>query len=165
MKEFTIDTRIRSYAWDELSAADKQLLEVAKRKTQDSYSPYSHFCVGAAALLADGTIVGGCNQENAAYSSGLCAERTVLFACGAQHPAQPVLTLAIAAYTDGHFTEDPVSPCGACRQVMLETESRYKQPMRVLLFGANHVYEFCSAESLLPFSFISEDLKGGVRER
>ena len=165
MKEFTIDTRIRSYSWDELPVADKQLLEVAKRKTQDSYSPYSHFCVGAAALLADGTIVEGCNKENAAYPSGLCAERTVLFAAGAQHPHQPVLALAIAAFTNGHFTEDPVSPCGACRQVMLETEHRYKQPMRVLLFGANHVYEFSSAESLLPFSFISDDLKGGVRER
>ena len=165
MKEFTIDTRIRSYSWSELSDADKQLLEVAKRKTQDSYSPYSHFCVGAAALLADGTVIGGCNQETAAYPSGLCAERTVLFAAGAQYPEQPVMALAIAAFTDGHFTEDPVSPCGACRQVMLETEHRYKQPMRVLLFGANHVYEFSSAESLLPFSFISDDLKGGVRER
>lgn len=165
MTEFTIDTRIRSYAWEELSEQDRRLLEVAKQKTQDSYSPYSHFCVGAAALLADGTIVGGCNQENAAYPSGLCAERTVLFAAGAQYPKQPVLTLAIAAFTDGHFTHDPVSPCGACRQVMLETENRYKQPMRVLLFGANRVYEFSSAESLLPFSFISDDLKGGVRER
>lgn len=165
MKQFTIDTQIRSYAWDELSAEDQQLLEVAKRKTQDSYSPYSHFCVGAAARLADGTIIGGCNQENAAYPSGLCAERTVLFAAGAQYPKLPVTALAIAAYTDGHFTEDPVSPCGACRQVMLETESRYRQPMRVLLFGANTVYEFNSAESLLPFSFISDDLKGGVRER
>ena len=116
-------------------------------------------------MLADGKVVGGCNQENAAYPSGLCAERTALFAAGAQYPDVPVKALAIAAYTDGHFTEDPVSPCGACRQVMLETEHRYKQPMRVLLFGANHVYEFDSAESLLPFSFISEDLKGGVRAR
>ena len=165
MKEFTIDTRIRSYSWEELSEADRRLLDVAKRKTQDSYSPYSHFCVGAAALLADGTIVGGCNQENAAYPSGLCAERTVLFAAGAQYPDQQVKVLAIAACTDGHFTQDPVSPCRACRQVMLETENRYKQPMRVLLFGANHVYELASAESLLPFSFISDDLKGGVRER
>ncbi|MBR0310277.1 MAG: cytidine deaminase [Paludibacteraceae bacterium] len=165
MNEFTIDTPIRSYSWDELSESDKHLVEVAKRNTQNSYSPYSHFCVGAAALLSDGTIVSGCNQENAAYPSGLCAERTVLFAAGAQHPDQPVEVLAIAAYTDGHYTEDPVSPCGACRQVMLETENRYKHPMRVLLFGANHVYEFRSAESLLPFSFISDDLKGGVRAR
>lgn len=165
MKEFTIDTRIRSYAWEELSESDRLLVEEAKRKTQDSYSPYSHFCVGAAARLSDGTVVGGCNQENAAYPSGLCAERTVLFAAGAMYPHQAVDTLAIAAYTDGHFTEDPVSPCGACRQVMLETENRYGKPMRVLLYGANHVYEFSSAESLLPFSFISEDLKGGVRAR
>ena len=165
MKEFTIDTRIRSFAWEELSETDRRLVEEAKRKTQDSYSPYSHFCVGAAALLSDGTILGGCNQENAAYPSGLCAERTVLFAAGAMYPDLAVETLAIAAYTDGHFTEDPVSPCGACRQVMLETEHRYHKPMRVLLYGANHVYEFSSAESLLPFSFISEDLKGGVRTR
>ena len=165
MKEVELKSVIKECQMDELSAEEQHLIELAIEATGRSYAPYSHFCVGAAALLADGTVIGGCNQENAAYPSGLCAERTVLFAAGAQYPEQPVMALAIAAFTDGHFTEDPVSPCGACRQVMLETEHRYKQPMRVLLFGANHVYEFSSAESLLPFSFISDDLKGGVRER
>ena len=160
MKEFTIDTRIRSYAWDELSEADKQLLEVAKRKTQDSYSPYSHFCVGAAALLEDGTIIGGCNQENAAYPSGLCAERSALFAAGAQHPDQPVVELAIACYTDGHFTKEPGSPCGACRQVMIETEHRYGGKMKVLLYGAEETFVFDSAADLLPLIFVSENLNG-----
>lgn len=165
MKLFSISTTVRSLHPDELSAADRELVEVAKRKTQDAYSPYSHFCVGAAALLADGRVIEGCNQENAAYPSGLCAERTALFAAGALHPNTPVVALAIAAFTDGHFTEDPVSPCGACRQVMLETESRYRRKIRVLLYGTNAVYEFDSAESMLPFSFISDDLRGGVRER
>jgi cytidine deaminase len=160
MKEFTIDTRIRSYAWSELSESDRHLLEVAKRNTQRSYSPYSHFCVGAAALLADCTIVGGCNQENAAYPSGLCAERTALFAAGAQYPDQPVLRLAIACYTGGHFTKLPGSPCGGCRQVMVETEHRYGGKMEVLLYGEEETYVFESAADLLPLTFVKENLLG-----
>ena len=160
MRDFSISTTVRVYTIDELNEIDCQLVEKAKQMTERSYSPYSKFRVGAAALLKDGSIVVGSNQENAAYPSGLCAERTALFACGAQHPDQAVTTIAIAAWTDGHFVEDPVSPCGACRQVMLETEHRYHHPIRVLLYGQKAVFEFESAESLLPFSFLAEDLKG-----
>ena len=162
-KKLIITYQMSQYS--ELDADDRELVDKAMKMTEASYAPYSNFHVGAAVRLENGVIVGGCNQENAAYPSGLCAERSALFAAGAQYPEQPVLKLAIACYTDGHFTAEPGAPCGACRQVMLETENRYKQPMRVLLFGANRVYEFSSAESLLPFSFISDDLKGGVRER
>ena len=160
MKEFNLTTKMRSYQWDELSEEQQEVLRVAKSQTDHSYCPYSHFHVGAAAKLANGTIVPGCNQENAAYPSGLCAERSALFAAGAQFPDQPVKMLAIACYTGGHFTKEPGSPCGACRQVMLETEHRYGGKMEVLLYGEDAIYVFDSAADLLPLTFVSENLKG-----
>ena len=110
--------------------------------------------------MANGEIIRGANQENAAYPSGLCAERVALFAAGAQHPEQPVKKLAIACYTDGHFTKEPGSPCGACRQVMVETEHRYGGKMEVLLYGEDEIFVFESAQDLLPLIFVSENLKG-----
>ena len=133
----------------------------APRRIQECYNcPYSGFHVGAAAKLANGIIVRGANQENAAYPSGLCAERTALFAAGAQYPDQPVTHLAIACFTDGHFTKEPGAPCGACRQVMLETEHRYPGKMEVLLYGEDATYVFESAADLLPLIFVKENLKG-----
>ncbi|MBQ0136960.1 MAG: cytidine deaminase [Bacteroidales bacterium] len=160
MKKLCIKTSLASYSMEELSESDRALILEAKEMTKKSYSPYSHFQVGAAALLADGTIVKGSNQENAAYPSGLCAERTTLFAANANHPDQPVKALAIACFTAGHFTEEPGAPCGSCRQVMLETEHRFGQPMRVLLYGEKAVYVFDKAEDLLPYGFFAEDLEG-----
>ena len=160
MKEFQITTKMRSCQWDELSDEQRLVVEVAKAQTARSYCPYSGFHVGAAALLANGEIMLGCNQENAAYPSGLCAERVALFAAGAQYPEQPVKMLAIACFTDGHFTAEPGAPCGACRQVMLETEHRYGNKMQVLLYGENGTNVIDSAEDLLPLIFVSENLKG-----
>ena len=160
MKEYKISTRMRSYQWDELSESQRALVTVAKEQTERSYCPYSHFHVGAAALLSNGVIIRGANQENAAYPSGLCAERSALFAAGAQYPDQPVEKLAIACFTDGHFTKEPGAPCGACRQVMLETEHRYGGKMEVILFGENETLVFDSAADLLPLIFVSENLKG-----
>lgn len=151
---------MRSYQWDELSAEQQALIQVAKEQTNHSYCPYSHFHVGAAALLGNGEIIRGCNQENAAYPSGLCAERSALFAAGAQYPDQPVVRLAIACFTGGHFTKEPGSPCGACRQVMTETEHRYGGKMEVLLYGENETFVFSSAADLLPLVFVKESLKG-----
>ena len=128
----------------------RELVEKAKAMTQNAYCPYSHFHVGAAARLADGQIVAGSNQENAAYPSGLCAERTTLFAANANNPNTPVEALAIACYTQGHYTKDAASPCGACRQVMLETEHRFGKPMQVILYGEDMCYVFDSAADLLP---------------
>lgn len=137
MKQLDIHTTIKIYSPDELSAEEQQLVEAAKKATTRSYAPYSHFHVGAAALLANGEIISGTNQENAAYPSGICAERTTLFYANSQHPQQAVKALAIAARTsEGHWTEIPISPCGACRQVMTETENRYEKPMKVLLCSA-----------------------------
>ena len=160
MKEFNLTTKMRSYQWNELTAEQRELVAIAKEQTSNSYCPYSGFHVGAAAKLENGTIVRGANQENAAYPSGLCAERTALFAAGAQFPEQPVTHLAIACYTDGHFTKEPGSPCGACRQVMVETEHRYGGKMEVLLYGEAGTWVFESAADLLPLIFVSENLKG-----
>ena len=143
-----------------LTEEQRKVLTIAKEQIKHSYCPYSHFHVGAAAQLANGEVVRGCNQENAAYPSGLCAERTALFAAGAQYPEEPVKRLAIACYTGGHFTKEPGSPCGACRQVMLETEHRYSGKMEVLLYGEESIYVFESAADLLPLTFVSENLKG-----
>ena len=131
---------------------------VAIKATGQSYAPYSKFHVGAAALLEDGTIVTGSNQENAAYPSGLCAERVALFHAGHQYPDMPVVALAIAAATNGRQVES-ISPCGACRQVLLEAEQRYGKPMKVLLCGTKEVVVAESAESLLPLCFGAKDLK------
>ena len=160
MKQLDIHTTIKIYSPDELSAEEQQLVEAAKEATTRSYAPYSHFHVGAAALLANGEIISGTNQENAAYPSGICAERTTLFYANSQHPQQAVKALAIAARTsEGHWTETPISPCGACRQVMTETENRFGKPMKVLLCSAQEVIVIESAKDLLPVSFGSEDLK------
>ena len=153
-------TKMKSYQWDELNDEQREVVAVAKEQTQNSYCPYSGFHVGAAAKLANGVIMRGANQENAAYPSGLCAERTAVFAAGAQYPEEAVTKLAIACYTDGHFTKEPGSPCGACRQVMLETEHRYDGKMEVLLYGEDEIFVFESAADLLPLIFVKENLKG-----
>ena len=159
MKDLTITSIIKVYTFDELNKAEQDLMTSAMEATTRSYAPYSKFSVGAAALLANGIVVTGTNQENAAYPSGLCAERTTLFYANSQYPDQPVLTLAIAARTEKDFIDLPIPPCGACRQVILETEKRYKQPIRILLYGKKEIYEVKSIGDLLPLSFDASDMK------
>lgn len=160
MKQLTLQTNVTVCQLEELSPVLRELVETAKAKTQDAYCPYSHYHVGAAALLSDGQVITGSNQENAAYPSGLCAERTTLFAANANNPHTPVEALAIACYTNGHFTKDAASPCGACRQVMLETEHRFGKPMKVILYGEDMCYVFNSAADLLPLNFVAKSLLG-----
>ena len=128
MKDLIITAVIKVYQYNELNEADQALMKTAMDATARSYAPYSHFSVGAAALLGNGTVVTGTNQENAAYPSGLCAERTTLFYANSQYPDQPIVTLAIAARTEKDFIDNPIPPCGACRQVILETESDMVNP-------------------------------------
>lgn len=138
----------------ELTAAEKELLTAAKSATYRSYAPYSHFNVGAALQLSNGDIVTGNNQENCAYPSGLCAERTAVFYANSQYPDAAVQTLCIAARgTDGNFTATPVTPCGACRQVLCETERRQGTPMQIMLYGTDGIYFVQSAAALLPLTF------------
>lgn len=153
MKEFTIHTQVKVYQEQELSDEDRALLEAARKATESSYAPYSKFYVGAAVRLANKQIVCGSNQENAAYPSGTCAERTAIFYANAQYPDQAVETLAIAAQTQGSFLTKPISPCGACRQVILETEHRYGKPVRILLYGTEGVYVLEGIRSILPLQF------------
>lgn len=160
MKEIDIHTTVQVYQIDELPEQDRLLVEQAKAQVPTSYSPYSHFAVGAAAQMANGEIVCGSNQENAAYPSGICAERTTLFYAGAHYPDVPVTALAVACYTNGQFTFDPGAPCGACRQVMIECEERHHTPMRILLYGQKAVYVFQTAKDLLPLCFVPDSLKG-----
>ncbi|MCD8310453.1 MAG: cytidine deaminase [Prevotellaceae bacterium] len=160
MKELNLQITMKTCTYEELDEAGRSLIDAAKEATHRSYSPYSHFSVGAAVRLTDGTIVTGSNQENAAYPSGLCAERTALFYAGSRYPDQPVEALAIAARNEkGLFTEDPVTPCGACRQVMLETEARSERPLLVLLYGTRRVCLIEGVKSLLPLAFGTEAME------
>ncbi len=142
----------------ELSESDRLLVEKAKAMTDTSYAPYSHFCVGAALALADGQIFLGSNQENAVFPVGLCAERTAFFAASANAPEVAPVAIAIAARNSEGFQSKPVTPCGACRQALLEAEMRFHQPIRVLLYGTEGVYVLPSMKSLLPLTFDGSEL-------
>ena len=159
MKELTITAVLNVYKFQELTEADRTVLQAAMDATKRSYAPYSKFSVGAAARLNNDVIVTGTNQENAAYPSGLCAERTTLFYANSQYPDQAVATLAVAARTERDFLDAPIPPCGACRQVILETEKRFNQPMRILLYGKEEVYEVKSIRDLLPLSFDGSEME------
>ena len=137
----------------ELSEDDQLLLAEARRITALAYAPYSGFHVGAAVLLANGMIITGNNQENAAYPSGLCAERVALFYANANYPDSQVIAIAISAAKNGVLVNDTVKPCGSCRQVLAETEVRYETPIRVILDGQDSIFILQGIESLLPLSF------------
>ena len=154
MEELVLKSTVKVAQMDELTEEERNLVSLAIEGTNRSYAPYSHFHVGAALLLKDGTTVIGCNQENAAYPSGLCAERTALFSAGAQYPDVGVELLAIAARgTDGELQYEPVGPCGSCRQVIIESETRAKHPIRILLYGRKCVYVIDGIRQLMPLSF------------
>ena len=159
MKTIDLSIKIGFGTFDELSADDQHLIQTAIAATENSYSPYSHFQVGAALRLANGKEVMGTNQENAAFPSGLCAERSAIFAAQSNYPDQPVTALAIAARNEHGLMHDPIVPCGACRQVILEIEDRYKQPIRILLYGTGGVYVINTVKELLPLQFVSESMK------
>ena len=158
MKEINVNVAIKVVMPDELTADDRELVERAKAMTRTSYSPYSHFQVGAALRLADGSVFGGSNQENAAFPVGLCAERTAFFYAQAQAPELAPVAIAIAAFTGGKFLEKPISPCGMCRQALLEAETRYGQPIRVLLCGEQGIYVINSVRDLLPLTFDGSEM-------
>ena len=154
MQEIELKTVIKACQTDELTAEEQHLVHLAIEATDRSYAPYSHFSVGAAVRLDNGVELSGSNQENAAYPSGLCAERTTLFYAGAQYPDEPVRMLAIAARgTDGELTYEPTGPCGACRQVIVESETRAGRPIRILLYGRKCTYVIEGIRTLLPLCF------------
>lgn len=154
MKDINLKLNINECQMEELSEEEQYLLTKAIESTNNSYAPYSHFNVGAAILLENGVVLPGCNQENAAFPAGLCAERSAIFAAGAQYPDVALKAIAIAARdTNGQLTEEPVSPCGTCRQVIIEAETRFSQPIRILLYGKRCIYVMDGIKNLMPLSF------------
>jgi len=158
MEERKVICYIKVAKYDELNDKDKLLVDTAKKQTENAYAPYSTFHVGAALELDNDIIVGGNNQENAAYPSGLCAERVAMFYANAQYPNTAVKTIAIAAYTKGEFLKKPITPCGSCRQVLLETENRFEKDITVFLDGQKYIYRLDKVKELLPLSFGKSNL-------
>ncbi len=153
MKEINLVTKIRVYSYNELSETDKNLVDLAKNATQRAYAPYSRFNVGAALLLENGAVITGSNQENVAFPSGTCAERTTCFYAHSSYPGVRFVKLAIAAFHNGAFTPHPVSPCGACRQVLAEYEKLGGEKLEIILYGDNEIYVLSEVADLLPLIF------------
>ena len=140
---------------DELNDSDRRLALAAIDATEHSYAPYSNFNVGAAVMFEDGEIIKGANQENAAYPSGLCAERTALFYAGSSYPDKKISSIAIAARQDEKLCGKPVTPCGACRQVMAQYQTKGGRDLSVILVGSQKTWKFGKVDDLLPFIFDS----------
>ncbi len=155
MKKIEITSELCIHdAIEELAPDDHYLMRQAIAARKNAYAPYSNFSVGAAVLLADQTIVLGNNQENAAYPSGLCAERVAIFNASANHPGIAIVKIAISASSSKNVVNHPVAPCGACRQSISEYEIGQKQAIRILFMGeSGEVYETASINDLLPLSF------------
>jgi len=159
LKQKKVEVLYREWLPGQLTKKDSALIQAALKAAENAYAPYSGFRVGAAALLSDGTMVTGSNQENAAYPSGLCAERVALFYIQSQFPGKSVKVMAIAAVHKGKQTAEPVYPCGSCRQVMLEHETIHHKPIRLLFAGTGKVIEVESTAQLMPFHFTGSLLK------
>ncbi len=142
---------------ESLHTEDQQLLQEAISIRKTAYAPYSKFNVGAAILLDDGTIVTGNNQENAAYPSGLCAERVAIFHAASHHPNKKIIKIAITADAQDSKLFKAIPPCGACRQSLYEYEHKQKQEIEII-FGTDYskIYKIKSLQNLLPFSFNSD---------
>jgi cytidine deaminase len=155
MKNITVTTQLSVFETaQELPIEVQDLMEQAVGIRKKAYAPYSHFRVGAALLLDNGKIVLGSNQENAAYPSGLCAERVAIFQAGAIYPEAKILKIAITAASDTNQTKSPIPPCGACRQSISEYEFKQEYPIEIYFMGEiGAVYKSDSLKNLLPFSF------------
>ena len=161
MKKNQIITTVYEYnSVDELSKSEQELVQQAKEAALRSYSPYSEFKVGAAVLLENDEIIQGNNQENSAYPSGLCAERVAIFYANSKFPNVPVKAIAITSKTNGQFLNTPVPPCGSCRQVLLETEDRYQQKIKLILCGEKQIKIIESCKEMLPLYFEKDMLDG-----
>lgn len=150
-RSFTIE--YFEYSINDITDQDKILIEKAKNIVKNAYAPYSNFSVGAALLLDNNEIICGTNQENIAFPSGLCAERTALFYANSKYPNIAINTIAIAAHNSIRFVKNPITPCGSCRQVMLETQKRFKKPIRVLLASETKIWEVSDVTYLMPLEF------------
>jgi cytidine deaminase len=155
MKKITISSQFSAYSsLQELPTDVQKLMEQAVEVRKRAYAPYSKFRVGAALLLDNGQTVLGSNQENAAYPSGLCAERVAIFQAGAIYPDAKILKMAITAASDSNKTIAPIPPCGGCRQSIAEYETRQDAPIEIYFMGEiGDIYKSDSLKNLLPFMF------------
>lgn len=150
------ELQIRVYEYDavvELPSSDQELVLAAREALKNAYAPYSKFNVGAALLLENGKVILGSNQENADFTDGLCAERVAMFYANSTYPGVAVKAIAVSAKNSKCFIEEPAQPCGSCRQVLVETEARYKQKMRIIMDGSKYIQVVEGADNLLPFAF------------
>lgn len=155
-----IKINVREYnSISELESEDINLIDNSKRAALSAYSPYSLFKVGAAVLLDNNIIITGNNQENAAYPSGLCAERVALFYANAQYPDIPIKAIAISAFSNNIYLDNPIPPCGSCRQVLKESEQRFNMPIKVILYGEKEILVINTVSDLLPITFDNSYLK------
>ncbi|MBI1288291.1 MAG: cytidine deaminase [Flavobacteriales bacterium] len=160
MEEFKLVIKGISLTRSELNAADAELLKLAEDASKNAYAPYSQFYVGAALRLESGTTVLGTNQENVAYPSGLCAERVAIFSASTNYPNERIETMAITVNTAKSAIVNPLSPCGNCRQVIMEYQHKQQSPIRLILASqSDKVWIFEDAASLLPFGFEADYLK------
>jgi len=160
MKEITLQVKFAEYeALAQLPEKDNHLIMMARESARNAYAPYSGFRVGAAVLLENGIIVTGNNQENAAYPSGLCAERTALFYASAQYPKVQVVAIAISTINRTATPSDIAKPCGACRQVMAEYEDIAGKPIQIILDSTDRILILNGIDNLLPLRFKKEDVK------
>ena len=159
MKEIQLAFNVKIYqSTEELPEQSKKLLLVARESANRAYAPYSGYRVGAAVLLENGEVITGNNQENAAYPSGLCAERTALFYASSKFPGVAVTTMAVTTLSNGVLPGEFAKPCGSCRQVMAEYEDLSGQPMEIILDGSTAIAVMMGIDTLLPFRFKKEDL-------
>lgn len=161
MKQNTFNVKITEFrTTDDLPEKDKELVEAAFTAAANAYAPYSGFTVGAALRLKSNMIVTGNNQENAAYPSGLCAERVAMFYASSQYPGQSVETIAVVAPKAVAGLDEPVTPCGSCRQVMAEYEQLQKKPLRVIMTsGKGKCFLVEGMDNLLPLAFQARHLR------
>lgn len=156
MSEKQINISFQEYkSIEEMEEKDRELARKAMDAMKGSYAPYSHFNVGAAVRMDNGKIVQGANQENAAFPSGICAERTAMFSAGAQYPDKAMESLALAGGVMGRLTKAPATPCGACRQVMAQYQAKSGKPMSVIMVGEGQIWKFNRVDDILPLIFDS----------
>ncbi len=159
MKKVNIVVEVEELSLDELTKGEQELVLRAREATHASNAKYSNFCVGAALRLRNGQIIVGANQENASFPLSMCAERTAIFTAQVNYPTEPIECIALCARNANGLVEHPISPCGACRQVMIEVEGRYSQKMTIILSGKNTNYRLSSAKDLLPLCFVDNDMR------
>lgn len=145
---------------EQLTKSEEELVREAEKAAKNAYAPYSKFKVGAALILENNQIIQGNNQENAAYPSGLCAERIAVFYANSKYPEVAIKQLAITAFRGDELVDLPISPCGSCLQVLLETQRRHNTPVEIILSARKKIYKAENVEQFLPMNFDLDSLKG-----